>query len=46
MAKELLQEAVSGSKFAVEAVQHSATAHITFQKVCHLHTHVAFEHCA
>lgn len=33
MAKELLKEAVSGSKFAVEAIDDSDTAHITFQKV-------------
>ena len=33
VAKDLLKEAVSGSKFAVEAVEQSQTAHITFQKV-------------
>lgn len=32
-AKQLLQEAVSGSKFAMEAVQQSETAHTEFQKV-------------
>lgn len=33
MAKALLKEALSGSKFAVEAIDTSDTAHITFQKV-------------
>ena len=33
MAKAVLKEAVSGSKFAVEAVEHSDVAHVTFQKV-------------
>ena len=34
MAKALLKEALSGSKVAVEAIDQSDTAHITFQKVC------------
>ena len=34
VAKAILKEAVSGSKFAVEAVEQSDVAHITFQKVC------------
>ena len=33
VAKAVLKEAVSGSKFAVEAVEQSDVAHITFQKV-------------
>ena len=33
VAKAVLKEAVSGSKFAVEAVEQSDLAHITFQKV-------------
>jgi hypothetical protein len=33
VAKAILKEAVSGSKFAVEAVEQSNVAHITFQKV-------------
>jgi len=33
VAKAILKEAVSGSKFAVEAVEQSDVAHITFQKV-------------
>ena len=33
MAKALLKEALSGSKIAVEAIDRSETAHITFQKV-------------
>lgn len=33
VAKAVLKEAVSGSRFAVEAVEQSEVAHITFQKV-------------
>ena len=33
MAKALLKEALSGSNFAVEAIDKSDTAHINFQKV-------------
>ena len=33
VAKAVLKEAVSSSKFAVEAVEQSQVAHITFQKV-------------